>query len=808
MSNEVTSPFTVFFDRSGDPLDAGYIYIGLPGINPEVAPITVYWDSSLTTTAAQPIRTLAGYPSRNGSPSGIFVNQSLYSILIKDKNGTLIYSNLNFQDPLSSFIFKNIYTLTDLGIALNNTDQGAAFNAAIAGLAVPFTVDFQGSWLYTSVGIVPPTGGVTFRNGGIRPHSTMINATYASPTLVRLLRAVNKFTQATDFTVDGLATTTANLLITGIGNIAQIDDWVKLLGPVQNCSFDGKNIDDNNGGWSNGVIELDGLTENCGWTGVNAFGASRVFLNVGMRVYRTGYAAFQDFRSSEVIGDIIADKSVAPYTVFGGVESPSVYGSLDATQRTGNIILKSRSTLSGDVYVLTEKGRPTNDVRSIRNLVITENNTGAGFDVETGDNVRVDVKDCDVGVLLTRDLVGDIDNFHITAKVTGGNYGVYFSPCLTITRTATTVNGSSNITITGGSGGFIAPGQRVSGTGIPAGTYVGIAYNVETQSATVPLVDSAGVSVNATASNTGVTITFEGYMRWRNGYVDANIDGSTTGLYIYDCSDDSAYSYESVVIRARMRNVTTRVDFFPGNVVPKGLKLYLEDDNGRIEQAVSGATFDSIGSDAFYHTGGTTLDYVTGGCPGDVKHIRFGTAATVNVDWANAGGWGANRLVGNGDRNITVNAGDVVILRKLADTSGTALPWYVEVIHGPTYGWINYTSNARAGVGTYATITSRQAAYQIDEYGMVDMVGVADVVDATGGSYCLVVDKPIASNAVTSVDYPDSPIGHYEAIAGSVPVALAGQANTVALLMFRYDGADPSATGRRFVWRHRYKAAL
>jgi len=95
MTSEITSPFTVFFDRSGQPLDAGYIYIGLPGINPEVSPITVYWDSSLTTTAAQPIRTLAGYPSRDGSPGTLIINQASYSIVVKDKNGALVFSSLN-----------------------------------------------------------------------------------------------------------------------------------------------------------------------------------------------------------------------------------------------------------------------------------------------------------------------------------------------------------------------------------------------------------------------------------------------------------------------------------------------------------------------------------------------------------------------------------------------------------------------------------------------------------------------------------------------------------------------------------------
>lgn len=103
MSVIITQPFMVFFDRAGEPLEAGYIYIGLPGQNPESNPITVYWDSSLTTTAAQPIRTLAGYPSRNGSPSNIIASQSPYSILIKDKTGALVYSDLNFTSPAYAF---------------------------------------------------------------------------------------------------------------------------------------------------------------------------------------------------------------------------------------------------------------------------------------------------------------------------------------------------------------------------------------------------------------------------------------------------------------------------------------------------------------------------------------------------------------------------------------------------------------------------------------------------------------------------------------------------------------------------------
>jgi hypothetical protein len=94
----VSKPYELFYDNSGDPLENGYIYIGEVNQNPITNPITVYWDVNGLYPAAQPIRTLAGYPSRNGSPGKLFVNLNTdndYSILIQNKNQELIFSNLN-----------------------------------------------------------------------------------------------------------------------------------------------------------------------------------------------------------------------------------------------------------------------------------------------------------------------------------------------------------------------------------------------------------------------------------------------------------------------------------------------------------------------------------------------------------------------------------------------------------------------------------------------------------------------------------------------------------------------------------------
>lgn len=97
----VNPPFPLFTDADGQPLDDAYIYIGTANQNPVSNPITVYWDSALTITASQPIRTNGGYPVYNGSPAR-FYTASDYSILVRDKNGAFIYTAASETDFISS----------------------------------------------------------------------------------------------------------------------------------------------------------------------------------------------------------------------------------------------------------------------------------------------------------------------------------------------------------------------------------------------------------------------------------------------------------------------------------------------------------------------------------------------------------------------------------------------------------------------------------------------------------------------------------------------------------------------------------
>jgi hypothetical protein len=95
----IQPPYPAFAGADGQPLDNGYIWIGTVNLNPVVNPIAVYWDAALTISAVQPIRTLNGYPSYQGTPSRFYA-ESNYSIQVLDNKGSVVYTSLN--DNISS----------------------------------------------------------------------------------------------------------------------------------------------------------------------------------------------------------------------------------------------------------------------------------------------------------------------------------------------------------------------------------------------------------------------------------------------------------------------------------------------------------------------------------------------------------------------------------------------------------------------------------------------------------------------------------------------------------------------------------
>lgn len=83
--------YPIFTETDGLPLEDGYIWIGTANLDPQVNPISVYWDAALSIPASQPIRTSGGYPVYNGTPARLYVNSD-YSIRVMNKNGSMVYS--------------------------------------------------------------------------------------------------------------------------------------------------------------------------------------------------------------------------------------------------------------------------------------------------------------------------------------------------------------------------------------------------------------------------------------------------------------------------------------------------------------------------------------------------------------------------------------------------------------------------------------------------------------------------------------------------------------------------------------------
>ena len=99
----IQQPFSQYSDLNGTPLQNGQIFIGVENQNPETNPLVVYWDAAGTQPAAQPLTTLNGYVSRDGTPANIFTNAA-FSITVRNKKGCIVYNSLSSAQSGGSVI--------------------------------------------------------------------------------------------------------------------------------------------------------------------------------------------------------------------------------------------------------------------------------------------------------------------------------------------------------------------------------------------------------------------------------------------------------------------------------------------------------------------------------------------------------------------------------------------------------------------------------------------------------------------------------------------------------------------------------
>lgn len=118
--------YPIFTETDGLPLENGYIWIGTANLDPQGNPINVYWDAALTILAPQPIRTINGYPSRNGTPGRLYVNSD-YSIRVQNSKGSLVYSAPAATERYSDIV---IGTIDASEVTFTASDAGAVETTA------------------------------------------------------------------------------------------------------------------------------------------------------------------------------------------------------------------------------------------------------------------------------------------------------------------------------------------------------------------------------------------------------------------------------------------------------------------------------------------------------------------------------------------------------------------------------------------------------------------------------------------------------------------------------------------------------
>jgi hypothetical protein len=102
----VEAPYPAFAGTDGQPLDDGFINVGVANLNPITNPIAAFFDAALTIPAVQPIRTSGGYPVYQGTPARFYVGSD-YSIQVKDKKGSVVYTSLNGNAGAGGSVVEN-----------------------------------------------------------------------------------------------------------------------------------------------------------------------------------------------------------------------------------------------------------------------------------------------------------------------------------------------------------------------------------------------------------------------------------------------------------------------------------------------------------------------------------------------------------------------------------------------------------------------------------------------------------------------------------------------------------------------------
>jgi hypothetical protein len=299
MAFPAVKPLYIYTDIDGNPLDDGYLYFGTANADPQASPITVYWDSAATQVATQPIRTIGGYPINAGVRSIIY-SPTDYSINVRNKNGTLVYTSasenndspfvwdgsptsdvLKEAKPLANYTVLRAYTGSATGFRLTNSGIAGIFqyDSSDTTSGCVFTGEMSGTTTLTATAITngslsvgqavnhPDTGAnigyITALGtgvGGIGTYTMSATATFTSKTL----HADNGGT----YILDGSGRRIKRLVVNGdietpwFGlSASAADNYYSIMGAVRYAySLGGRKVTFQTGVFKTSPISFQGFT--------------------------------------------------------------------------------------------------------------------------------------------------------------------------------------------------------------------------------------------------------------------------------------------------------------------------------------------------------------------------------------------------------------------------------------------------------------------------------------------------------------------------------------------------------------------
>ena len=418
----------------------------------------------------------------------------------------------------------------------NATDLAAYLNLALATGSVIDTLKYT----YLIKSRLLPIPGTRLVGHGtfkaiFKSDADKFDDSAAGDGLNMMIRLCSDLQVDSGITFDGSSITTASFWLYGARNTGAISGVV-FDATVKNVSFAGIDISRNGGAWANSNITVRGRAENCGWNGVNLEGITNLNHD-GLQAYRSGWTAIYVAYSRNVWGDGFgANKGVPPYRIYdgpgspGGIEKGFLFGHFNVnTASWTNFLLYDNRNAAEDGFGIGEDG-VLSDPESANIYAQGQIWYAGQFGFDVSSDMVADIQvwhPATQGIQVGLDLGGSLVNIDVRAQVYENlaSEAARFSATGTAVRGVFITNGSTAATIVsgtdGGTGFYVAPGQKVTGIGIPANTTVvsKVGYNLVLSNA-------------ATATNASASLQFRGVINFQNIKLDILTINCTYGVGI------------------------------------------------------------------------------------------------------------------------------------------------------------------------------------------------------------------------------------------------------------------------------------